>query len=199
MDDTSCEHICIGNIEVLNFAPMKDELTYLQPVFDFLDRNFYPLLISLGLLIMHSVAKSVAKRAIKRHASKKDFDYSREIYIRKLINLAFTLLFITLIGAVWEISLQGLSIYFASIFTIVGAALFANWSILSNLTASVIIFFFLPYRVGDTIKVIDGDNSVKGIIKDIGLFQVIILTEDGRRVSYFNNLLLQKPIEYMDK
>ncbi|MFT6133806.1 MAG: small-conductance mechanosensitive channel [Cyclobacteriaceae bacterium] len=111
--------------------------------------------------------------------------------------MSLALVLITVIGAIWEISFQGLSFYFASIFTIVGVALFANWSILSNLTASVIIFFFLPYKVGDTIKVVDGESSVTGIIRDIGLFQIVILTDDKRQVAYFNNLFLQKPIEFL--
>ncbi|MFT5570615.1 MAG: MscS family membrane protein [Cyclobacteriaceae bacterium] len=161
-------------------------------------RTYYlQLTISLILVIIYSFSKSIFRKVVKRHALKHQFHYSREIYVRKLINMSLALVLITVIGAIWEISFQGLSFYFASIFTIVGVALFANWSILSNLTASVIIFFFLPYKVGDTIKVVDGESSVTGIIRDIGLFQIVILTDDKRQVAYFNNLFLQKPIEFL--
>jgi MscS family membrane protein len=173
-------------------------MEHLKPIFDFFDHYFYQVLLTIALIVIHTIVKSLFRRAVKKHAFKNDFHYSREIYIRKLINISLMLLLVTIIGAIWEISFQGLSFYFASIFTIIGVALFANWSILSNLTASVIIFFFLPYRVGDTIRVVDGDQSEKGIIRDIGLFQVILLTEDGRRIAYFNNLFLQKPIEYIE-
>lgn len=174
------------------------DIEYLQPIFRFLDAYYLQVFITAALILIHAIVKSLMKRVVKRHAAKNEFHYSREIYIRKLINISLMLVLITLIGAIWEISFQGLSFYFASIFTIVGVALFANWSILSNLTASVIIFFFLPYRVGDTITVMDGDHSVSGIIRDIGLFQVILMTKEGKRVAYFNNLFLQKPVEYID-
>ena len=44
------------------------------------------------------------------------------------------------------------------------------------------------------IKIIDGDNSVAGWIKDMNMFTVIIETENGNIVSYPNNLVIQKPI-----
>ena len=93
-----------------------------------------------------------------------------------------------------EVSFQGLSLYFASIFTVIGVALFATWSVLSNLTASVILFFFFPYRIGRKVKIIDGDNSIEGQIVDITLFHIKVETEDDRIVAYPNNLAIQKPI-----
>lgn len=90
--------------------------------------------------------------------------------------------------------MKGFSVFASSLFAIIGVAMFAQWSILSNITASVIIFFNFPARVGDTIKIIDGDNSIEGTIKEITLFQVELKDSDGNLIIYPNNLLLQKPI-----
>jgi MscS family membrane protein len=76
----------------------------------------------------------------------------------------------------------------------VGVGLFANWSMLSNITASIIIFFFYPYKVGESIKIIDGENSVEGTVMDITLFNIEIKTAEGRTVTYPNNLAIQKPM-----
>ena len=94
---------------------------------------------------------------------------------------------------VWNVSFKGLSIYFASIFTVIGVAFFAQWSILSNVTASIILFFNYSYKIGNKIKVIDGENSVTGTVMDIDLFQLRIKVESGEIVSYPNNLIIQKP------
>ena len=114
--------------------------------------------------------------------------------MRKLFNVLMLLLLITSIGAIWEISLKGLSLYFASILTIIGVALFATWSVLSNLTASIFLFFFFPYRIGQKVKVVDGDNSVEGVILDINLFYIRIETDENHIVAYPNNIVIQKPL-----
>lgn len=173
-------------------------MNYIDKVILFLGNYYSEIIFTAIVILIYAIFKSGGKKLIKRHASKNSIDYSRELYIRQLFNLVLSLLIISLIGAIWEISIKGLSIYFASLFTVVGVALFANWSILSNMTASVIIFFFLPYKVGSKIRVIDGDNSVQGFIKDIGLFHVSIKPEDGNEVSYPNNLFIQKPVQNLN-
>jgi len=72
--------------------------------------------------------------------------------------------------------------------------LFAQWSILSNVTSSIIIFFTFPAKVGESIKILDGDNSVSGKIVEISLFQIHMLNEQGDLIIYPNNLFMQKPI-----
>lgn len=151
------------------------------------------LLISLGIVILYLISRKVIRTLVIRHGEKHDFDKSRMLYIKKITGLANTLLFGALLGVTWEISLSGLSFYFASIFTVVGVALFAHWSILSNLTASVVLFFFFPYKIGSHIRIQDGDNSVEGLIVDIKMFYIHVELEDGRMAAYPNNLAIQKP------
>jgi small-conductance mechanosensitive channel len=82
----------------------------------------------------------------------------------------------------------------STIFTLVGVALFAQWSILSNVTASLIIFFFFPYRVGDTIKIQDDSELLEGCIEEITLFHLLIRRTEGDIISYPNSLVFQKAI-----
>ena len=72
--------------------------------------------------------------------------------------------------------------------------MFAQWSILSNITSGVILFFFFPFRIGDTIKIHDKDFPIQAEIEDISAFHVNLKTIDGERITYPNNLLLQKGI-----
>ena len=80
-----------------------------------------------------------------------------------------------------------------------GVALFAQWSILSNITASMVIFFGFPYRVGDRIKVTDADFDLSGTVEEISLFHVLLRTHDGNLITYPNNLILQKPVFKLDR
>lgn len=149
--------------------------------------------ISIVVILIYLISRKIIKRLVHRHGTKHDFDKSRMLYISKITGLANSIVFGILLGFVWEISLSGLSLYFASIFTVVGVALFAHWSILSNLTASVVLFFFFPYRIGSHIRIQDGDNSIEGLILDIKMFYIEIELEDGQIASYPNNLAIQKP------
>ncbi|MCG8319862.1 MAG: mechanosensitive ion channel family protein [Cytophagales bacterium] len=161
----------------------------------FFDRNLVQLSVSIVLVTLFLIVRLVLLKLIKRRAKKHEMHYSREAYVRKLIDIALLLLFVSIIGMIWEISLKGLSIYFASVFTVIGVGLFATWSVLSNLTASVILFFFFPYRIGEKMKIVDKDMAVEGLVIDITLFYIKIKTEEGQIISYPNNLAIQKPIQ----
>lgn len=169
-------------------------MEYLDNTLNFLDRNIIQFSVTIILVVIFFVLRRALLRLVKKHGITNDVALSREVYIKKLVNFSLILLFSTIIGSIWEISLQGLSVYFASIFTVVGIGLFAAWSILSNMTASLVLFFFFPYRIGDKIKLIDGDNSVEGEIIDITLFYISIKNEEEGVYSYPNNLAIQKPI-----
>lgn len=112
-------------------------------------------------------------------------------YFRALLYLVW-LIFLLLI---WGVDYQALLVVVSSVLAVVGVALVAQWSILSNLTASIIVFFTLPAKNGDSIEIIDGNNSVKGTIQEINFFNMQLEDEDGNLVSYPNNLILQKPVK----
>jgi small-conductance mechanosensitive channel len=82
----------------------------------------------------------------------------------------------------------------SSLFAIVGVGLFASWSILSNLTCSVILMFSFPYKIGDRIRIVDGDNSIEGRVIDMTMFSIQLENDANDIVSYPNNLALQKPV-----
>jgi small-conductance mechanosensitive channel len=157
------------------------------------------LLIQIGLstaaLIIILVFLSLSRRLIVRFARKHGFHERRLFYVKKVNALIFVIVFLLLLSIIWGFDIQGLPVYFASFFGIVGIAFFASWSILSNITASLIIFFSYRIRIGDEIRILDGDNSVTGKVKDMNMFTVIVETGQGQSVTYPNNLILQKPVE----
>lgn len=94
---------------------------------------------------------------------------------------------------------RDITLVFSSVFAVIGIALFAIWSILSNITSGVIMFFSFPYKVGDKIKIHDKDYPVIAIIEDIRAFQLILREDNGNLVTYPNNLILQKAVTLLQK
>jgi len=151
---------------------------------------------SLILILFYFILRAITRRLVSRHAFKNKIELSRELYIKKLTNYLLFILILILIAGIWEISFKGLSLGFASVFTVIGVALFAHWSLLSNLTASIIIYFFFPYKIGGKISIIEGNNTISGTILDITLFYVKVKTDQEKEISIPNNLVFQKIIEY---
>ena len=130
----------------------------------------------------------------------KNINDKRIYYVEKTFSFLVYVVALFGIALIWSVNLGGILIFASSIFAVIGVALFAQWSILSNVTSSIIIFFTFASRVGDKIKIIDGDNSIEGEIIEISLFQIEIEDEEGNTIYYPNNLFMQKPIKkFKDK
>jgi len=155
---------------------------------------YYQIGLSVIVLLLFFTGKYFVKRIIMNRASKYKFDVRRIFYIVGIFNFCLGVIIVTLLSLIWDMSFKGLSIYFASIFTVIGVAFFAQWSILSNITASVLLFFNFSYKVGNKIKIMDGDNSVTGEVANVTLFTFQIKNESGELVNYPYNLFIQKPI-----
>jgi len=154
--------------------------------------------VTLGVLLAYLIVRKIVFGVVLRRAMKHNFEEARAVYIRKAVSLGVAFLLIVFIGIIWEISLKGLSLYIASFLTIVGVGLFANWSIVSNITASVILFFFFPFKIGSKVRIVDGDNSVEGAVISLSLFSIKLKKEDGNDIYVPNNIAIQKSIVDLD-
>jgi small-conductance mechanosensitive channel len=115
-------------------------------------------------------------------------------YITKLMNIGMAFSYIVIVCLFLGLGYSEVSVFLSSMFAVVGVGLFAQWSILSNITASMIIFFGFPYRIGDRIKIADREDDMCGIIEEISMFHVILRRDDGNLITYPNSMLLQKAV-----
>ncbi|MGK0278848.1 MAG: small-conductance mechanosensitive channel, partial [Litorivivens sp.] len=72
---------------------------------------------------------------------------------------------------------------------------FAQWSVLSNITATLIIFFSHQVKIGDRVAVLDQDFKIEGKVSDIGVFFIIIKVNDNEYVSMPSNVFFQKMVK----
>ena len=152
------------------------------------------IILTLILLVGTVLCLKFLAYTIHKLGSIKNVGEKRIFYISKILSFIMVLISFLLLAIIWSVSLSGVLIFASSVFTVIGVALFAQWSILSNITASIVIFFTFPARVGDSIKIIDGDNTVEGKIVEIALFHIELIDGEGETILYPNNLFMQKPI-----
>ncbi len=155
---------------------------------------FFQGVLSLVAVITYLLSTTLTHTAVLRYSNRHHFAERRVAYVKKFIGISYFLLLIIAMAFIWGIDIRGVLIFASSFFAVIGIALFASWSVLSNITSSVILFFSFPFRLGDSIRIIDGDNSIQGKIVDITMFSLHIKDQDDNIVSYPNNLAIQKPI-----
>lgn len=145
------------------------------------------------LLIIYLLGMNFVSKTIEKVGTLKSVNAYRIKYISKTLNIALTVFFVIVLFLLLGVKYSQLSVFLSSVFAVIGVALFAQWSILSNITSSLIIFFAFPYRVGDTIRIVDKDDDLSGTIEEISLFHVIILRGE-EVITYPNSLMLQKAV-----
>lgn len=159
--------------------------------------NALKIVLTIFLVFAYLIFTKVVANLIKKYGKRQDISLSRVVYTTKYFRFISFVFCLLVLGMTWDITFKGLSVYFLSFFTVAGIGLFASWSILSNITAAIILFFYFPFRIGQRVKIIDGDNSIEGILFDLNLFSIVIKNDEGQKVTYPNNLALQKGIVQM--
>ena len=151
------------------------------------------LLVGVCIVVFYLTTKLLNKIA-HDVSVRKAFGDSRVPYITKLMNIGMVFCCIVVVCLLLGLGYSEVSVFLSSIFAVVGVGLFAQWSILSNVTASMIIFFGFPYRIGDRIKIADKDEDISGVIEEISMFHIILRRDDGNMITYPNSMLLQKAV-----
>lgn len=159
-----------------------------------LDKWVYTFIALLIVLIIRGSLRKVV-RSFGESFSK---FHTRTALILKYVNfLVFFILFFVLLF-IWGINFEDLGLFMSSIFAVIGIAFFAQWSILSNITSGIIMFFTFPYKIGDFIKIHEGDHSIYGNIIEIGAFHTVVKSLDDEEITFPNSLMMQKAVTILN-
>ncbi len=135
----------------------------------------------LVLIIGLWVIKRIAMLAQKGF-EKKNLDVSLRTFLKSLISIGLKIVLIVTVAGM-------LGIGTASFVTILGAAGLAVGlalqGSLSNFAGGVLLMIFKPYRVGDTIEA----QGQSGEVKEIQIFNTIVVTADQKTVIFPNGVL----------
>lgn len=153
-------------------------------------------LISIGLIFFLRVS---LLKIIDKFEQKYKRLRARALLLMKYTNFVTFFLILVALLFIWGVNFKQIGIFMSSIFAVIGVAFFAQWSILSNITSGIIMFFTFPYKVGDFVKIHEGDYSIYGYIKEIKSFHVVIRSIDRDYITYPNSLMLQKAVTILSK
>ncbi|MFM2091482.1 MAG: hypothetical protein RLZZ127_1971 [Planctomycetota bacterium] len=115
------------------------------------------------------------------------------------IRIFKTAIFLILALLIVGIELSDIPAYVGSFLTVVGVACFASWSVLSNVTAGVILFWTKDLHAGDRVRIGSGDAAVEGRIVEFRLWTMVLRRDDGCIILCPNNRCFQEPVTVLEK
>lgn len=166
---------------------------------EFILQHKSQLIVSLLLLVVLIVLRFILKTLANRVGKRQDINKARIRLMFQYINLLVAFIAVFLLFLIWGVAASKLGLVFSSVFAVIGVALFAIWSILSNITSGVILFFSFPFKIGDKIRINDKDIPIEGVIEDIKTFHLYLRDANDELITYPNNLILQKPVSLVKK
>jgi len=146
-------------------------------------------------ILAYFMLRFLINRSINRIVGTNRATTTRSKIVKKAINLTTISIFTVIILSILGVNQRELALFIGSALTILGIALFAQWSILSNITSGIIIFFNHTVKLDDTITIIDKDYEIEGRISDIGLFFIILKTNEDEQITIPNSVFLYKMIK----
>ena len=150
--------------------------------------------IVIGIVL---ILRLIYRKSSRKMAKALNVNVERRRAITSMVNTSLTILAFVAIIAIWSIDTKELLFFLTSLLTALGIAFLAQWSILSNITASLILFFKHPLRVGEPIKIMDKDFPIEGKVLKISLIFMHIQLENGEQITIPNNVVLNKMISVM--
>jgi small-conductance mechanosensitive channel len=141
-------------------------------------------IILVGLFISFIISRSLARLARRERVA-----FAHKKGVRKIFRLLILIIVLFSLAIVWGVDFKNLWLTIASVFALVAIGFVAVWSMLSNILASLIIFFSRPFKIGDDIKIIP--EGIEGNVISIGSI-FTTLEFKGKKISIPNNLIMQR-------
>lgn len=152
------------------------------------------LLVFGAYIISYFIVKSVINNALKRT----QFERGRRKMTIRAVQLFTTITAIILLTGIWGFRQNEIALFASTILTALGIAFFAQWSLLSNITSSILIFFNNPVKLGDYIKVLHKDYNYEGEVTEMNYFFVHIKTSNNEIITIPNSHFFERSFSVKD-
>lgn len=159
-----------------------------------LQAHIIQIVITIALLLSLPLIKYITRKVIRKYATIYKKLENRTNQVIHVFSVLINLAMIIILVIIWGVDPRNLLIALSSIFAVIGVALFAQWSILSNITAGILIFFTTPFRVGDYIRILDKEMAFDARVVEVLTFYTHLQTREGETISFPNSLFFQKGI-----
>lgn len=169
------------------------EPNWLLHLVEWAANHLYSLIWTGLMLVIYLLVTKITLPKIEKKVDQSNFKSEEAVKAYHMIKLVAGILTLAVILIIWGVDFSGLLVVSTSLITLTGVALFASWSLLSNITCYFLILFHTSFRRGNFIRILDADNYVEGYISEVGLFNTKLVTEQREVIVYPNNLVLNRP------
>ena len=160
--------------------------------------SYLPQIItSVVAILLVPASKFIIRRTVRKYSILRARGEARMLQVIHITSIAINLSCFIVLAIIWGVRPQNMWIALSSIIAFVGVGLFAQWSILSNITAGIIIFFSTPFRIGDKIQIHDKDMPLIATVESIMTFYMHLRTEEGELVVIPNTLFFYKTVSLL--
>lgn len=154
------------------------------------------LAITLVVLVLFIASRWLMQKSLRRLAQKFSYDLNRTAATKRLLMISLYTITVIVLVIVWGGDLNNLWISLGSILGVIAIGFFAIWSILSNIVAGIIIYTINPFKISDTLVLVE--KEVTGKVIDIGLIYTKLQDKEGI-FTVPNNLFFQQVIKVKKK
>lgn len=147
---------------------------------------------TLIIFSIYIITYFVFKTIINNFLKKTRLERGRRKMAISAVQLFTTITAIILLTGVWGFKQNEIALFASSILTALGIAFFAKWSLLSNITSSILIFFNHPVKLGDSIKVLHKDYQYEGEVIELNYFFVHLKTNKNEIITVPNSDFFDK-------
>lgn len=151
------------------------------------------------ILVCYIILYFIFKIAINNFLKKTRLERSRRKMAIRAVQLFTTITAITLLTGVWGFKQNEIALFASTILTALGIAFFAQWSLLANITSSILIFFNHPVKLGDYVKVLHKDYHYEGEVTEMDYFFVHIKTIDNEIITIPNSHFFEKSFSVSER
>ena len=153
---------------------------------------------TLFILAIYIVLYFLFKTIINNFLKKTRLERGRRKMAIRTVQLFMSITTTILLTGVWGFKQSQIALFASSILTALGVAFFAQWSLLSNISSSILIFFNHPVKLGDFIKVLHKDYQYEGEVIELSYFFVHLKTVNDEIITIPNAHFFDKSFSVLD-
>ncbi len=146
-------------------------------------------------VILHFVIKYVINNLLK----KTRFETGRRRMAIRAVQLVSSVSTVIFLTGIWGLKQNEIAVFAGTMLTVLGVAFFAQWSILSNITSSILLFFNHPIKLGDYIRVLQKDTGYEGEVVELNYFFIHIKTNQNEIITIPNSHFFEKSFAIIEK
>lgn len=147
-------------------------------------------LILVAAAIVAFALGRILRRMMPEMEARLHLSYETALTLVRMMSGAVWVVALLLVLNFWGVSVTGLWAILVSGLTIIGVGFLATWTMVSNVTASLFLAVWRPFRLGQTVELLP--EGIGGRVVDRNMMFTVLREESGTAMHIPNNLFFQK-------